>query len=91
MSSLVPSTPTITFPSAITSEELVSLEHINPVGDKPVSHFPPSVLVKFGWDHDAEVRVLQFVHGRLSSVATPRVLHHAPFPGGGAVVVEPWN
>jgi hypothetical protein len=37
------------------------------------------------------VRVLQFVHGRLSSVTTPRVLHHAPFPGGGAVVVEPWN
>ena len=94
MSSLgAPSTPTITFPSAITSEELASLERINPGGDKPVSRFAPGVLVKFGWDHDAEVRALQFVHGRLSSsVPTPRVLHHAPFPAGGAaVVVEPWN
>jgi hypothetical protein len=70
------------------SDHLVFLERINPGGDKPVSRFAPGVLVKFGWDHDAEVRALQFIHGRLP-VPTPRVLHHAPFPANA--VVEPWN
>jgi hypothetical protein len=85
---LPPSTSDVVFPSPITSKELVSLERLNPGGDKPVSRFVPGVLVKFGWDHDAEVRGLHFIHGRLS-VPTPRVLHHAPFPTNA--VVEPWN
>jgi len=77
------------FPSPVTSKELGSLERINPGGDKPVSRFAPGVLVKFGWDHDAEVRALQYIHGRLPSVPTPSVLHHASFPPNA--VVEPWN
>lgn len=74
-------------PSPANAEELVALERVNPGGEKPVSRFAPGILVKFGWDHDAEVRALQFVHGRLS-LPIPRVLHHAPFPNA---VIEPWN
>ena len=47
-------------------------------GNKPVSRFARDVLAKFGWDHDAEVRALQFVHGCLSSSApTPRAAPRA--------------
>jgi hypothetical protein len=69
--------------------ELKSLERINPGGDtKPKARFAPEVLVKFGWDHDAEVHALQFIHGRLS-VPMPRMSHHASFPT--KPVVGPWN
>jgi hypothetical protein len=83
-----PNTSDVVFTSPVTPKELVSLERLNPDGDKPISRFAPGVLVKFGWDHDGEVRALQFIHGRLS-VPTPCVLHHSPFPA--TAVVEPWN
>ena len=67
--------------------EFRALERISANGGNPVSRFAPGILVKFGRDHDAEVRALQFIHGRLS-VRTPRVLHHAPFTDA---VVEPWD
>jgi len=77
----------VTLPSPTTAEEFAALEHLNTYGGNPVSRSAPGVLVKFGCDHDAEVRALQFVHGRLS-VPTPRVLHHAPFTDA---VVAPWD
>ena len=76
-------------PSPASTKELTALECVNPGGSKPVSRFVPSILVKFGWDHDAEVCALQLVHGWLS-IHTPGVLHHAPFPIDNAVI-EPWN
>lgn len=66
----------------------LALKRLDPLGTKFVSRFSPGVVVKFGFDHDAEVRALQFIHGQLS-VHTPRVLHHAPFPK--LPVVEPWH
>jgi hypothetical protein len=51
----------------VSAKELTALEHVNPGGSKPVSRFAPSILVKFSWDHDAEVCTLQFVHGRITS------------------------
>ena len=44
--------------SLITSKELISLEHLNPGEDNPISCFVPGVLVKFGWNYDAEVCAL---------------------------------
>jgi len=72
-----PDTPRMALPSPATTKELTSFERLNAGGGNVVSRFAPGVLVKFGCDHDAEIRTLQFVHGRLS-VPTPRVLHHAP-------------
>lgn len=78
----------IVLPSPTSVKELVALvERVSPDGNKPVSRFAPGILVKFGWNHDEEVRALQFVHAHLS-IPTPRVLHHAAFPDG---FVEPWN
>jgi hypothetical protein len=84
---LAPGTSNVILPSPASTKELTALECVNPGGNKPVSRFAPGILAKFGWDHDAEVCALQFVHGRLS-VHTSRVLHHAHFPNA---VVEPWN
>ncbi|KAF8221028.1 kinase-like protein [Tricholoma matsutake] len=86
---LAPGASSMILPSPASAKELTALERVNPGGSKPVSRFAPGILVKFGWDHDAEVRALQFVRGRLS-VRTPGVLHHAPFPIDNAVI-EPWN
>ena len=69
-------------------EEFTALERLNPGEYRPVSKFAPGILVKFAWDYDAEIRALQFVHGRLS-VRTPRVLHHAPFLNRS--LVDPWK
>lgn len=85
---LTPGVSKVNLPSPTSLGELVALERLNPGADKPVCRFAPGILVKFGWDHDAEVRALQFLHGRLS-VYTPRVLHHPPFPPNA--VVEPWK
>jgi len=74
-----------TFPT--TTKELLDLETVNPNGTNSVCRFAPGILVEFGWDHDAEVRALQFVHGRFS-VSTPRVLKHAPFTNA---IFEPWD
>lgn len=52
-----------------------------------ISIFAPSVLIKYGADHDAKVVGLQFVHGRLSA-RIPHVLQHSPFTN---VVVDPWH
>jgi hypothetical protein len=78
----------VALPSPATIEELASLERVDSGSGNLVSRFTHGILVKFGWDHDAEVRALQFVHGRLS-VRTPCVLQHAPFPRNA--VIEPWN
>jgi len=37
-------------------EEFRTLERVNPGGYHPVSKFVPGILVKSGWDYDAEVR-----------------------------------
>ena len=84
---LAPGTSNVVLPSPASTK--VYIQHWDVsilVENQPgVSRFAPSILGKFGWDHDAEVRALQLVHGRLS-IRTPRVLHHAPFPNA---VVEP--
>jgi hypothetical protein len=67
------------FPSPTKPEELYALERINK--DKSVSNYAPGVIVKYGANHDVEVRVLQFIHGQLS-ISRPPVLRHAPFPKG---------
>ncbi|KAF9230803.1 hypothetical protein BU15DRAFT_83168 [Melanogaster broomeanus] len=77
----------VILPSPASAKELTILERVNPGSDRPVSRFAPGILVKFLWDHDAEVRAMQWVHGRLS-VRTPRVLHHAPFSD---TFVVPWD
>jgi len=77
----------MTLPSPATGKELTAFERINAGGGNIVSRFAPGVLVKFGCDHDAEIRALQFVHGRLS-VCTPRVLHHAPLTD---TTLAPWD
>ena len=77
----------LTLPSPAAVGELTALERVNTGSARPIFRFAPGVLVKFAWDYDAEVRALQFIHGRLS-VRTPRVLHHAPFLNA---VVEPWD
>ena len=74
---IIPSSPSI--------KEILGLKRLDPGADKRIAIFAPGILVKFGSDHDAEVRALQFIHGRLS-VPTPRVLHHAPFTN---VVTDP--
>jgi len=68
-------------------KESTALERLNPGQYRPVSRFAPGILVKFAWDHDAEIRALQFVHGWFP-VRTLRVLHHAPFPNAP---VDPWK
>lgn len=73
-------------PSSPDAQQLLALERLDPLGTRNVSRFSPGVLVKFGFDHEAEVRALQFIHGQLS-VRTPRVL--PPFPK--IAVVEPWH
>lgn len=74
-------------PSSPSIKEIFDLKRLDPSANKPISVVAPGVLVKFASDCDAEVRALQFVHGRLS-VRTPRVLQHAPFTN---VVVDPWH
>ncbi|KAF9237457.1 hypothetical protein BU15DRAFT_63180 [Melanogaster broomeanus] len=53
----------VILPSPASTNELTVLERVNPGSDRPVSRFAPGVLAKFFWDHDAEVRALQWVHG----------------------------
>src|SRR5258708_2760399 len=84
---LASGTSNVILPSSPNIKEISGLKRLDPGADKLISIFAPGVLVKFGSDHDAEVRALQFIHGRLS-VLTPRVLHHAPFTN---VVVDPWH
>ena len=74
-------------PSSPSIKEILNLKRLDPSSDKFISIFAPGVLVKFGSDHDAEVRALQFILGRLS-VRSPRVLPHAPFTN---VVTDPWH
>lgn len=83
----VPDSSQTTLPSPVTTELFAALERLNTDGGSPVSRFAPGVLVKFGCDHGAEVRALQFVHGQLS-IPTPRVLHHAPLTD---TAVAPWD
>ncbi|KAI0079416.1 kinase-like protein [Panus rudis PR-1116 ss-1] len=81
------STKRIFLPSPARGRELRHLQSVNRAEEKSVRRFCPGVLVKYGWDHEEEVRALQFIERRLS-IPAPRVLHHAPFPD---TIVEPWN
>ena len=78
-----PGPSNVILPSSPSLKEILGLKRLDPNTDKLISVVAPGVLVKYGLDYDAEVRALQFVHGRLS-VRTPRILQHAPF-------TEPWN
>lgn len=88
MSTVMPASASdVILPSSPKIEEILALKRLDPSGNTHISRFAPGVLVKHCSDYDAEVRALQFVHGRLS-VRTPRVLQHAPFTN---VVVDAWH
>ena len=74
-------------PSSPNTEEILALKRLDPSGKKFISRYAPGVLVKFGSDHDVEVRMPQFIHGQLS-IRTPCILHHAPFTN---VIVDAWH
>ena len=66
----------VILPSSPRLKEILGLKRLDPSTDKLISVVAPGgVLVKYGLEYDAEVRALQFVHGRLS-VRTPRILQH---------------
>jgi len=74
----------VTLPSPATVEEFTALERLNPGEYRPVSKFAPGILVKFAWDYDAEIRALQFVHGRLSvRIMPPSPIVASSTPGNG--------
>ncbi|PCH36188.1 hypothetical protein WOLCODRAFT_140248 [Wolfiporia cocos MD-104 SS10] len=77
----------VALPSPASVEEFDTLECLNDGGDKCVSRFVPGILIKFSWHQEAEVHVLQFIHGWLS-VRMPCVSHHVPFPN---TFLEPWD
>ncbi|KAF7793931.1 hypothetical protein EIP86_005053 [Pleurotus ostreatoroseus] len=46
--------------------------------EKPVAKFEPGVIIKYGRDREEEVRVLKFLHKKLS-FRIPQVVYHPPY------------
>ncbi len=66
------------FPPLTATDDLAKLTLLRRHLEKPVSRFQPGVLIKYGRDREEEVRVLKFIHWKLS-IRTPRALYHPPY------------
>ncbi|KZV69130.1 kinase-like protein [Peniophora sp. CONT] len=68
----------VTYPQLTCKKDLAKFVSSRLDPEKPIARFEPGVLIKYGRDREEEVRVLDFIHGKLS-FRTPRVLYHPPY------------